>query len=137
MKIEKVPIDRIKMVNRVREQYGDMETLKSSIRKYGLLNPVLLDSDYRLIAGGRRLMAVKELGFSTIDASIITETNEIVKFDLEMQENLVRKDFTEEEIDKSIEMKKRLLRKPFFTRVLLALKRFFAAIVSVFRRKSR
>ena len=111
-----------------------METLKSSIRKYGLLNPIIVDSEYRLIAGGRRLKAVQELGYSTIEASILSEENDVVKFDLEMQENLVRKDFTEDEINKSIEMKKRLLRKPFFTRIFQAIKRFFSSIISLFRK---
>lgn len=135
MKIEKIPIEKVIIQDRVREEYGDMETLKSSIRKYGLLNPIIIDGEYRLIAGGRRLKAVRDLGFSTIEASILDEPNNLVKFDLEMQENLVRKDFTEQEINKSIEMKKRLLRKPFFTRVLEAIKRFFRSIASFFKRK--
>jgi len=135
MKIEKVPVEKISIHDRIREEYGDMETLKSSIRKYGLLNPIIIDSEYRLIAGGRRLKAVRDLGFSTIEASILDEQNNLVKFDLEMQENLVRKDFTEQEINKSIVMKKRLLRKPFFVRVLAAVKRFFRSIASFFKKK--
>jgi ParB family transcriptional regulator, chromosome partitioning protein len=135
MKIQKVRVDQIKVMERVREEYGDMETLKNSIRKYGLLNPVIIDTKFNLIAGAIRLRAAKELNFTEIDASIIDEATRLVQFDMEMQENLVRKDFTEEEIHKSIEMKKRLLRKPLFTRFLEWIKRIFRSIASIFRKK--
>ena len=135
MKIQKISVDKIKVSDRVREDYGDMETLKNSIKKYGLLNPVIIDEKYNLIAGARRLRAAKELNHTEIDASIIDKPERIVQFDLEMQENLVRKDFTEEEIHKSIEMKKRLLRKPFFTRIINWLKSLWEAVLAFFRKE--
>jgi ParB family chromosome partitioning protein len=135
MRIEKIPIDKIKVTNRVRTDFGDMETLKNSIRKYGLLNPVLIDADYNLIAGARRLRAAKDLGFTVIDSSMVEEKSKLVRFDMEMQENLVRKDFTEEEINRSIEMKKRLLRKPWYMQIWLFFKRLFEAFLSLFRKK--
>ncbi|MCK4907885.1 MAG: hypothetical protein KAS64_10055, partial [Spirochaetes bacterium] len=70
-----------------------------------------------------------------IDAHVIDEGSDIVKLDLEMQENLVRKDFTESEIIKSIELKKKLLRKPWYTRFLIFLKNAFTNIISLFRKK--
>lgn len=135
MKIEKIPIEKIVIKERVREELGDMEVLKNSIRKYGLLNPVLVDQNYRLIAGERRLRAAKELGFTTIDANVVPEQKPLVRFDMEMQENLARKEFTEAEINKSIEMKKKLLRKPWYVRLSEFFKRMWAALVSLFQRK--
>ena len=136
MKIQKIAVDKVKVSDRVREDYGDMETLKNSINKYGLLNPIIIDSKFNLIAGARRLRAAKELKLQEIEASIIDETTRLVQFDMEMQENLVRKDFTEDEIHKSIDMKKRLLRKPLATRLIEWFKKIWHSLTSLFRRKS-
>lgn len=134
MKVEKIPIEQIQIKDRVREDLGDMEVLKNSIRKYGLLNPIMVDQHYRLIAGERRLRAARELGFTTIDANIVPEQTPLVRFDMEMQENLARKEFTEAEINKSIEMKKKLLRKPLWQRVAAFFKKLWTAFLALFRK---
>ena len=58
-----VKIDDIKIKKRVRRDLGDLEALKESLRLYGLLNPITLNSKYELIAGERRLEAAKSLGW--------------------------------------------------------------------------
>lgn len=136
MRIEKVPISKIKVEERIREDFGDMEALKTSIRKYGLLSPVLVDADYMLIAGARRLRAAREIGLTVIDAAVVREKSRLVKFDLELQENLVRKDFTQAEIDKSIEMKKRLMHRPWYRKLWETVKGAFDSFVSLFRRRA-
>ncbi|MCK5267630.1 MAG: ParB N-terminal domain-containing protein [Spirochaetes bacterium] len=135
MKVQKLQINSIKVSNRVREDMGDMDTLRRSIEKYGLINPIMVDKNNRLIAGERRLKIMRDMGYIEIDAHVIDEGSDIVKLDLEMQENLVRKDFTESEIIKSIELKKKLLRKPWYTRFLIFLKNAFTNIISLFRKK--
>ena len=57
-----VPIAQIKIKRRVRKDLGNLDDLKDSLRTYGLLNPITINSKYELIAGERRLTAAKEIG---------------------------------------------------------------------------
>jgi ParB family chromosome partitioning protein len=50
---------------------GDIPALAASIRKFGLLRPVLITPDNRLIAGRRRLEACKLLGWKTIPVNVV------------------------------------------------------------------
>ena len=49
-----------------RQDLGDLQGLAGSIREFGLLRPVLIAPDNRLISGRRRLEACKLLGRETI-----------------------------------------------------------------------
>jgi len=135
MKIEKIPVNKITTSDRVRTDLGDLELLKSSIQKYGLISPILIDAEYNLIAGQRRLNAVIELGYNEIDAHIVDESSKIVKLDMEMQENLVRKDFTDEEELRGTEMKKKLLRRPWYSRLWQFIKKMVSSFISLFKKK--
>lgn len=135
MKVKRIAVDKVKVAGRVREDFGDMESLKASIGKYGLLNPIMVDEEMNLIAGARRLRAVQELGQTEIDANVLPQTDRLVRFNMEMQENLVRKDFTESEVDRSIEMKKRLMHRPWWVQLVQFFKRLWQAILSIFRKK--
>jgi ParB family chromosome partitioning protein len=66
----KIAISKIKPIGRFRKEYGDLTSLKDSIKLLGLLHPVLVDEDYNLVAGGRRLQAHKELGLKDIEVTI-------------------------------------------------------------------
>ncbi len=112
-----VSVERIRLKKRIREDLGDLETLKSSISEYGLFNPVLVDSEYNLIAGERRLRAAQELGWTQIEVRVLDRLDGVALLDAEVHENLLRKDFTEKEIAKSIEEKKRLLHPPWHVRI--------------------
>ncbi|MCK4907547.1 MAG: ParB N-terminal domain-containing protein, partial [Spirochaetes bacterium] len=63
MKVQKLQINSIKVSNRVREDMGDMDTLRRSIEKYGLINPIMVDKNNRLIAGERRLKIMRDMGY--------------------------------------------------------------------------
>lgn len=88
--------------DRRREDLGDIEALAESIRQYGLLAPPVLTDDGTLVAGQRRVEAMKLLGW--------TETPYINKgqltaerlHEIELEENIRRKDFTEYEISKNM-----------------------------------
>lgn len=79
---------------RFRKDLGDLTELKKSIKEVGLIHPIVIDSKGNLIAGARRLQACKELGIEPV--------YRIVDFDnpqqAEIDENVVRKDFTPSEI---------------------------------------
>ena len=89
------PIDRITVGERVRKDLGDIKTLAASIQEVGLLHPIVIDADYRLIAGRRRLAACKSLGWKKIPVHVIS-LKEI--FLGELHENTVRKGFTVSEM---------------------------------------
>ena len=69
-----VKISDIKIKKRVRKDLGDLEGLKDSLKLYGLLNPITINSKYELVAGERRLNAAKELGWEKINANILDES---------------------------------------------------------------
>jgi ParB family chromosome partitioning protein len=56
-----------------RKDLGDLQGLAESIREFGLLRPVLITPEDRLIAGRRRLEACKLLGWKTIPVNVIGE----------------------------------------------------------------
>ena len=57
-----VSIRKIKVRNRYRKNLGDIKSLAASIKELGLLHPIVVRPDGRLIAGERRLAACKRLG---------------------------------------------------------------------------
>ncbi len=97
----KIAVDSIVVdeSHRIRKDAGDLTLLTASIQKVGLLNPIVVTDDYRLVAGFRRLSACRQLGWTEIEANIVPYKNDLLLLlDAEVEENLVRKDFTPEEI---------------------------------------
>jgi ParB family chromosome partitioning protein len=45
---------------------GDVRSLVASIDKLGLLHPIVVDGNGRLISGARRLAAVRSLGWRDV-----------------------------------------------------------------------
>jgi ParB family chromosome partitioning protein len=95
----KVKIDEIIVGERRREEMGDIHGLADSIKQYGLLHPIVIDDKNRLIAGGRRLEACRSLGHIMIEATNKGELSDKILREIELEENLRRKDLTE--IEKS------------------------------------
>ena len=56
----------IKEGTRARKTYKNVEKLAESIKEHGLIQPILLSNEMVLIAGGRRLRAIKHLGWEEI-----------------------------------------------------------------------
>ena len=61
----------ITVENRYRKDYGDIENLADSISKNGLLHPPIIDYNYRLIDGERRLKAMQLLGMDEVEVRIV------------------------------------------------------------------
>ncbi len=94
--IEQIRIDQ---ATRIRKDVGNLEPLQQSISQVGLINPVLIDEQGTLVAGFRRLSACRNLGWKEIEATIVTlEGDELQMLEVEVAENLHRKDFTPDEI---------------------------------------
>lgn len=95
-------INDVKIGQRVRDEYGDMESLANSIKEHGLLHPIVVDSRYNLIAGCRRLLACERIGLKEIEAKILGEISERELRVLELEENIRRKDLTALEKSKNL-----------------------------------
>lgn len=133
-----VSIKDIKVKRRVRKDLGSLEDLKNSLRRYGLLNPIMLNSKYELVAGERRLEAAKAIGWTSINANILDNLSELSQLEMEIEENNQRKEFTDEELLEGYKRLERLRNPSFFQRIWNAIKAFFARVVralkSLFRR---
>lgn len=84
----------IKVANRFRKDFGDIESLAASISEIGLLQPIGIDSGYRLVFGERRLRACLSLGWEKIPVRTV-HLDSILQG--ELAENEFRKDFSPSE----------------------------------------
>jgi hypothetical protein len=103
MKVESVFISDIKVTNRRREDFGDIQGLADSIARFGLLHPITLDGDNNLVAGERRLRACRDvLGWMEIDARLYSELTADERREIELEENIRRKDLTPHEVSRNL-----------------------------------
>jgi ParB family chromosome partitioning protein len=103
--VKDVEINKIKVGKRQRKYIGDISPLKKSLKDIGLINPIIVSEDMNLIAGYRRLLAAKELGWKTISARIIPLDYKDLFEDIEFYENYSRKNLFQEEIESVIKSK--------------------------------
>src|SRR4030042_1306076 len=81
----------IRIGERHRKDMGDLESLARSIDEIGLLHPVVVTPDGRLIAGERRIRACRILGWNDIPVTV-ADLPAILRG--ECDENRIRKDWT-------------------------------------------
>ncbi len=93
----KVSINDIQVKGRIRKETGDLNELARSMKEHGLINPLTITGDMVLLAGFRRLEAARLLGWEAIECSIIDAPTRLEKLQIEVNENLYRKKFTENE----------------------------------------
>jgi predicted nucleic-acid-binding protein len=90
--VSTIPIESISIKDSRRPLRGVSE-LAASIREVGLLNPITVTREHRLIAGYHRLEACKSLGWSEIPANVVTLSEADAEL-AEIDENLIRNDLT-------------------------------------------
>lgn len=91
--IDSLPLGDIKMGQRHRTNMGDLPGLARSIEKLGLLHPIAITSDHLLIAGGRRLAAVRLLGWAEVPVRIAHNISDAqMLLEAERDENACRED---------------------------------------------
>ena len=99
-----VPINDITIETRRRLHIGNIDLLVASIRDYGLIQPILVTTTYKLIAGNRRIEAFRRLGRKTILCCVIENLDEAMPHLLaEIQENTCRKPFLPSEAVRAAE----------------------------------
>jgi len=123
-----VNISDIKVKRRVRKDLGDLEPLKDSLRRYGLLNPITINSKNQLIAGERRLEAAKDLGWTSINAIVVDGLDAVTELEMEMEENNQRKEFTDAELLAGYKRLEKMRNPSLWLRFLDSIKSFFAAL---------
>ncbi|ADR19981.1 ParB/RepB/Spo0J family partition protein [Calditerrivibrio nitroreducens] len=97
----KVPIDKIVADEQIRKKFDEkgIEELAESIKKYGLINPILVELDdktqmFKIIAGERRYLACKKLGINKITVHVLGSRSENEKKIMQFEENVRREDLT-------------------------------------------
>lgn len=124
-----VKIEDIKVKKRVRRDLGDLTALKDSMHRYGLMNPITLNSNYELVAGERRLEAAKSLGWERINANILdSNVDNIRQLEMELEENNQRKEFTDEELMEGLKRLEKLKNPPLIMRILKFIANIFIKI---------
>lgn len=88
-------IDQIQIGFRYRKDLGDLHSLADSIGEVGLLHPIVVTPEGRLIAGHRRLEACRILGWDEVPVTVI-DLYQAARG--EAHENFVRKDLLPSEI---------------------------------------
>jgi N6-adenosine-specific RNA methylase IME4/ParB-like chromosome segregation protein Spo0J len=88
-------IDQINVGFRYRKDLGDLRSLAESIEEVGLLHPVVVTPEGRLIAGQRRLEACRLLGWNDVPVTVV-DLYQAARG--EAHENFVRKDLLPSEI---------------------------------------
>jgi len=129
-----VRISEIQIKKRIRKDSGNINELSESMNVHGLMNPIVLTRDYQLIAGFRRLESAKKLGWENIEANIIDAPTKIKKLEMEIEENIHRKDFTPEEIVDAYTKLEKFKNPGIFRKILLYIGNF---VRKLFRHKTK
>ncbi|WGW12692.1 ParB N-terminal domain-containing protein [Saxibacter everestensis] len=92
-------ITDIRIEDRHRTDLGDINALADSIKIVGLLHPPVVNAGFRLIAGERRLAAVRSLGWAEVPVTVVdlSTAGEVLRG--EADENTCRKAFTPSEAE--------------------------------------
>jgi len=126
-----IDINEIIINKRIRKNTGDLTSLMESMNKFGQLHPVILNKKHELISGFRRIQSAKKLNWKTITAAVVDVKSEADKLAIELDENLRRKDFTEEEKIEALKKLDKLNRPSIFWLFGMWIKELFQKIFRV------
>jgi ParB family chromosome partitioning protein len=96
--VTELSIESISVGDRHRKDLGDIDGLARSMREVGLLHPLVVDRNHKLIAGHRRLEAAKKMGWRKVAVRVVAGLEEAeLALLAERDENTCREDFTPSE----------------------------------------
>jgi len=130
-----IDINDIVINKRVRKNAGDLTQLAESMEKFGQMHPVIVNNKMELISGYRRIQSAKQLNWTTVFAIIVDVNTESDKLTMELEENLRRKDFTEEEKIDAFNKLAKLNRPSLLKTVFKAIIKFFQGFSRIFKRR--
>jgi site-specific DNA-methyltransferase (adenine-specific) len=103
MSYERVPLDQIQISReRYREVTSDLSGLVESLKKFGQLQPIILDANGELVDGLHRITAAREAGWTEIDAVRQGEISILLAREIELEVNIQRTDMTWQERAKAL-----------------------------------
>lgn len=102
MRIKHVPVSEIIVGERMRKEYKDIPALAESLKEKGFIQPLVIDSNLRLIVGGRRLQAAEVAGLDKVPCVNQGDVDDITLRELELEENIMRADLEWWEADAAI-----------------------------------
>ncbi len=91
-------VSDIKIPERIRKDVGNLDSLVESFKRCGQITPITVTRDMTLVAGFRRVSAAKRLQWHTLDAIVVDGADAARLLEMELEENVYRKDFTPEEL---------------------------------------
>jgi ParB-like chromosome segregation protein Spo0J len=92
-------VSQIRVGKRHRAHVGDVRSLAASITRLGLLHAVVVDANGRLVAGARRLAAMKSLGWKDVPVRVVRSLSDAAQaLRAERDENTERKAFVPSEM---------------------------------------
>jgi ParB/RepB/Spo0J family partition protein len=77
---------------RIRKKINNINELAESISRLGLIHPIVVTRENKLVAGERRLTSCRQLGWTHISAQYVDELDEFTLKIIELEENLKRED---------------------------------------------
>jgi hypothetical protein len=97
----RIPVDKLWVARDERQRRKldeeHISALADSIRRIGLIHPLVIDRDYRVWAGECRFMALKMLGHDSTVCQFLDELDEATRIAVEFEENVKRRDLTWQE----------------------------------------
>ena len=106
-KVAMIDLPSIEVGERARKEFGDLESLKESIKTSGLIQPLAVkdlgDDKYLLLGGERRYIVLKQEQITTVPVRIYPQniTDYEIK-SIELAENFYRKDMEYYEYDRLV-----------------------------------
>lgn len=106
-----VALADVSVGKRHRYDLGDIAGLAESMTEVGLLHPIVITEDRRLVAGERRLAAARALGWTEINATVCRTVGDAASMlRAEADENTCRKAFTPTEAEAIARSREALLK---------------------------
>jgi len=130
------PVNSIVVKDRVRHDAGDLTSLMESMRDHGQLSPLVVTRGFELVAGFRRLESARRLGWQVIEVTIVDRDSPVDKLEMELEENVLRKDFSPEELLAGYARLERLRRPTVGMRIGNFFRRIGKWFGGLFKRKS-
>ena len=96
-------VESIQVGRRHRRDLGDLDALAASIERDGLLQPITITPDGLLVCGVRRLAAIRQLGWRTVNVWVRSSISDRLGHLLaEQDDNQLHKTLSPREAAKSI-----------------------------------
>jgi ParB family chromosome partitioning protein len=120
-----IPIQDIQVKNRIRKNLGDLSGLKESIHRHGILNPIVINGKNELVAGHRRLESARQLGWTLVPVRIVDEEDPAQKLEMEIDENLYRKNLSADELADAYEQLEKMRNPGWLRKLWQTIQAFF------------